>query len=160
MTATPSAVRPAGPAHRAARPRRRGDPDTPRRALVHFVLAGVAMVVLIAIGGASVSRAVAEDQALDDAQRLNSIVARTVVEPHLHDGLLTGDPAAVAAMREAADLITAGPVARVKLWAADGRVVFSDDPRLIGRHYPLGAEEAEGLDTGRAAAEITDLGRD
>src|SRR6185312_10732161 len=44
------------PAHRAAPARRRDpdtprrDPDTPRRALVHFALAGVVMVVLIAIG--------------------------------------------------------------------------------------------------------------
>jgi len=151
------------PAHRAAPARRRDpdtprrDPDTPRRALVHFALAGVVMVVLIAIGGGLVSRAVAEDQALDGAQRINSVVAHTVLEPHLRDGLLTGDPAAMATMREA--LLTSGPVARVKLWTADGRIVFSDDPRLIGQQYPLGIEETETLVTGRPAAEISDLSR-
>jgi hypothetical protein len=40
------------------------------------------------------------------------VIARTVVEPHLRDGLLTGDPAALDAMREAATLLTAGPVLR------------------------------------------------
>src|SRR4029078_10093748 len=38
-------------------------PGTPRRALVHFALAGVVTVVLIAVAGAFISRTVAEGQA-------------------------------------------------------------------------------------------------
>ncbi len=116
-------------------------------------------VALIAVAGAFISRTVAEGQALAEARRLNGVVARTVVEPHLRDGLLTGDPAALAPMREAARLLTDGPVLRLKLWTPDGRVVYSDDERLIGRQYPLGPDEAEVLVTGDAAAEITDLSR-
>jgi two-component system, NarL family, sensor kinase len=145
-------------AHRASR--RSQAPVTPRRALVHFALAGVATVLLIAVAGAFISRAAAEGQALDDARRINGVIARTVVEPHLRNGLLTGDPAAVAAIRETADVLTAGPVLRMKLWAPDGRIVFSDDARLIGRQYPLQPDEAEVLETGQAAADISDLSRD
>jgi signal transduction histidine kinase len=134
-------------------------PGTPRRALVHFALAGVVTVLLIAVAGAFISRTVAEGQALDGARRLNGVLARTVVEPRLDDGVLTSDPAALAAMRDAARLLTDGPVLRMKLWAADGRIVFSDDERLIGRQYPLEEDKAEVLDTGDAAAEITDLSR-
>ena len=161
MTATMSArPRTAAPSRRAAHRARRSGLGTPRRALVHFALAGVVTVVLIAVVGGFVSRAAAEDQALADAQRVNNVVARTVIEPHLRDGLLTGDPAATAAMQEAAALLRAGPVLRMKLWAPDGRIVFSDDPRLIGQRYELGDEEAEALLTNSAAAEITDLSRD
>jgi two-component system, NarL family, sensor kinase len=119
----------------------------------------VLTVVVIAVAGAFVSRTAAEGQALDGARRLNGVLARTVVEPHLRDGLLTGDPAALAAMRDAAGLLTGGPVQRMKLWTPDGRVVYSDDERLIGRQYPLGLDEAEVLVTGEAAAEISDLSR-
>jgi two-component system NarL family sensor kinase len=160
VTATlPTRSRIAAPSHRAAHRARRPAPGTPRRALVHFALAGVVTVLLIAVVGGFVSRAAAEDQALRDAQRINGVVARTVVEPHLYDGLLSGDPAAMAAMREAADLLTAGPVQRMKLWTPDGRIVFSDDPRLIGQRYELGPDEAAALVTGEADAEISDLSK-
>ena len=157
MTATlPAHRRSTAPSHRARRP----DPGTPRRALVHYVLAGVVTVVLLAVVGGFVCRAAAEDQALSDARRVNGVVARTVVEPNLRDGLLTGDPAALAAMREAAAVLTTGPVLRMKLWTPDGRIVFSDDARLVGRRFPLGEDETEVLATGRAAAEISDLSRE
>jgi two-component system NarL family sensor kinase len=167
VTMTSSTVRPAPrPVHRAAhratpRPvhRVRRTPDTPRRALVQFALAGVVMVLLLAVGGGFISRAVADHQALDDAQRVNNVVARTVIEPHLRDGLLTGDPEAMANMRETGALLTAGPVERMKLWAPDGRIVFSDEPRLIGQQYRLGAEETAMLATGGTDAEISDLTR-
>src|SRR5215207_8334085 len=144
---------------RAAHRARSAGAGTPRRALVHFALAGVLTVVLIAVAGAFVSRTAAEGQALDGARRLNGVLARTVVKPQLRDGLLTGDPAALAAMRDAARLLTDGPVQRMKLWTPDGRVVYSDDERLIGRQYPLEPDEAEVLVTGEAAAEISDLSR-
>ena len=144
---------------RAAHRARHSGSGTPRRALVHFALAGVVTVVLIAVAGAFISRTVAEGQALADARRVNGVVARTVVEPQLRDGLLTGDPAAIAAMRETARLLTDGPVLRLKLWAPDGRVVFSDDERLIGRQFALEHDEAEVLVTGDAAAEISDMSR-
>jgi len=161
VTVTLSARRTAAPAaHRAGHRARTSGPGTPRRALVHFALAGVVMVVLIAVVGGFVSRAVAEDQALSDAQRLNGVVARTVVEPHLRDGLLTGDPAALADMRRVSELLTSGPILRMKLWTPDGRIVYSDDERLVGQQYSLGPDEAEVLATGGAAAEISDLSRD
>jgi signal transduction histidine kinase len=156
MGVTSSVRRP--PAHRAAA--RSRPTGTPRTALVHFALAGIATVLLIAVAGGFVSRAAAEGQALDDARRINGVIARTVVEPHLRDGLLTGDPEALVPMREAAALLTEGPILRLKLWTPEGRIVFSDDPRLMGREYPLGEEEVEVLTTGTAVAEISDLSRD
>lgn len=160
MTATLPARRSAVPGpRRAAHRARMSGPGTPRRALVHFALAGVITVALIAVAGAFISRTVAESQALDGARRLNGVLARTVVEPRLQDGVLTGDPAALAALRDAARLLTDGPVLRMKLWTEDGRIVFSDDERLIGRQYPLEEDKSEVLETDEAAAEITDLSR-
>jgi signal transduction histidine kinase len=47
----------------------------------------------------------------------------------------------------------------VKLWSADGRIVYSDERRLIGERYPLGADELRVLRDGGVEAEISDLTR-
>ncbi len=51
-------------------------------------------------------------------------------------------------------------VTRVKLWTADGTVVYSDLPGLIGRRFTLDDEELEVMRTGGAAATVNDLGAD
>jgi two-component system, NarL family, sensor kinase len=48
---------------------------------------------------------------------------------------------------------------RVKLWAADGRLVYSDEPRLIGKRFPLGAEEVAVLRDGGVEAAVSHLPR-
>ena len=48
---------------------------------------------------------------------------------------------------------------RVKIWTADGRIVYSDEPRLIGSRYPLDDSKLEVLRTGGARAERSDARR-
>ena len=48
-------------------------------------------------------------------------------------------------------------IVRVKLWTKDGRILYSDEPALIGARYALGEEELELFDTGGADAELSDL---
>ena len=48
---------------------------------------------------------------------------------------------------------------RIKIWTADGRIVYSDETRLIGDRFPLGADELEVLASGGTDAEISDLSR-
>ena len=50
-------------------------------------------------------------------------------------------------------------VVRVKLWTRDGRIVYSDEPRLIGAMYPRGDDEIEALRSGETHAELSDLTR-
>jgi len=52
-----------------------------------------------------------------------------------------------------------GPVVRVKIWDASGRIVYSDEPRLIGERYALPAEALERLKTGGTSSEISNLSR-
>ncbi len=51
------------------------------------------------------------------------------------------------------------PVVRVKIWTESGRILWSDEPRLIGRHFPLGHEELDAMRAGRTNAEVSDLTR-
>jgi signal transduction histidine kinase len=46
---------------------------------------------------------------------------------------------------------------RVKLWDAAGRIVYSDEPRLIGSRFPLDAGKRNVLETGATRAELSDL---
>jgi signal transduction histidine kinase len=45
----------------------------------------------------------------------------------------------------------------VKIWALDGRIVYSDEPRLIGSRFPLDESKLEVVETGGSEAELSDL---
>jgi hypothetical protein len=51
------------------------------------------------------------------------------------------------------------PIVRVKVWDADGRIVYSDAPVLIGTHFPLGRGELALLRHGGIGADASDLAR-
>ena len=55
------------------------------------------------------------------------------MEPNVDERLLAGDPAAVeefdAVLRSRLEAVG---VVRVKIWAPDGRIVYSDEPELVG----------------------------
>jgi signal transduction histidine kinase len=74
--------------------------------------------------------------------------------------VLTGDPRALAALdRVVRRSVLRDPVVRVKLWDAGGRVLYSDEPRLIGERFALGGEEVAALRDGGVTAELSDLTR-
>jgi two-component system NarL family sensor kinase len=88
------------------------------------------------------------------------LVGQGIVEPELTDALLAGRPAAVARVERAVqERVLGEAIARVKVRTPDGRIVYSDEPRLLGARYRLGAEELAALRTGRAHAEDGDLSR-
>jgi signal transduction histidine kinase len=43
------------------------------------------------------------------------------------------------------------------VWNAEGRILYSDEPRLIGAHYPLAADDLAALRSGRTSAGVSDL---
>jgi signal transduction histidine kinase len=48
---------------------------------------------------------------------------------------------------------------RIKLWNVSGTVLYSDDPRLVGKQFPLDADARQALTTPHTEAEISDLQR-
>ena len=74
------------------------------------------------------------------------------------EGVLTGDPKALARIEDVVQgQILGESVVRVKIWARDGTILYSDEPRLIGERFALGEEEAELFETGGSDAELSDL---
>ncbi len=136
------------------------EPLSVTRAVTQFVLTGLVAVAVFLVGTLLVLRELGRREAVRDAREFAVLAGQGVVEPRLDDRLLRGDADAIASIdRLVHERVLSDRVMRVKIWDRDGRVVYSDEPRLIGSTYALGADEAEALRSGGAHAERSDLSR-
>src|SRR3977135_1850161 len=95
-------------------------------AVTQFVLAGLAAVVLISAGTIYHLRRNATSEAIRNAREVASIDGHAIAEPVLSDGVLTGDPHAMATLNAVVhERILSERVVRVKIWTPDGRVIYS-----------------------------------
>ena len=133
-------------------------PTSTRQALTRFAVASLVVAAAVGVAGAVVSRRAAQTAATDDARTVTEVLAHSVIIPNLTDGLVDGDPATIARMDEAVvGKVTAGSLVRVKLWTPEGRIVYSDEHRLIGASYPLAMDEQQVLRDNSVEAELSDL---
>ena len=129
-----------------------------RRPVAQFALAGLAVLAVFGAAAVLALRSLAHDEALRDARQFAALAGQGIVEPTLEPSLLEGDPAAVDAVdRIVNERVLGERVVRVKLWDATGRIVYSDEPRLIGSRFPLDASKREVLRSGATRAELSDL---
>ena len=143
------------------RSRAKGEPISTVGLLVRFTAAGLIVLLSLAALIAFIARQAGTAQASESARQVAFVTARGVVEPRLNGFVLAGEPAALSGFdRAMRDLVLQGSLVRVKLWNADGKIVYSDEPRLIGATFPLGAAEAEALRIqGSSESEVSDLSR-
>lgn len=136
----------------------RGQGPSVRIVVVRFMIPGLVALVALAVGVLLVLRPLGERQAVDDARTLATLAGQGVVEPALRDAVFDGDRQALEQLdRVVLTRVLNDDVVRVKIWAPDGRIVYSDEPRLIGRRYPLEAEKLEVLREGNTVAELSSL---
>jgi len=132
----------------------------PRLVIVQVAVAAVLVIVAVAVLGAVAARRLAEREAIDDTRRHTDLIADAVLQPVLAEGLLTGDRESLSAVdRVVRNQVLSETVVRVKLWSADGRILYSDEPRLTGQPMALGEDERAALQGPVVRAEVTDLGR-
>jgi two-component system NarL family sensor kinase len=123
-------------------------------ATVRFALSGLAALVLAGGVAAYALSRTGEREAIREARLVTRVLAQGAIEPNLTDRLVAGEPGAVAAMdRIVRRRVLNDPVARLKLWTERGRIVYSDEPRLIGKRFPLGPEKREIFERGGDLAE-------
>ena len=140
-----------------------GGPTGPRRTSVarlvyRFALAGLLTMFLVALATGLVSRHIATTQAVSDARDIAWITGNGIIQPALTDALADGDPNAIAALDPVVrSSVLRNSLVRVKIWRPDGTIVYSDEPRLIGRQFDLGAAEQRVLRTDNALAHVSDL---
>jgi two-component system, NarL family, sensor kinase len=123
-----------------------------------LALAGLVVAVALGVVGAFASKRAAENQAIREASRLTEVLAQGVVMPNLEDSLVRSDPAAVKKLDTVVvGRLTNGPLFRIKLWTDDGRIVYSDDHRLIGARFSLAPEDLRAFHDKRPQADVSDL---
>lgn len=128
------------------------------RQVGQFIALALLAVVLVGVATAIASRRAGEREAITDRSTEALIKAQSFVEPVITEGLLTGDPAAVAPVADVVELsVLSSELVRVKIWTADGLIVYSDEPRLEGQQFELGQEERDAIRDGLLQAEISDL---
>lgn len=128
--------------------------------VAQFALAGIVAVVIVVIATSLASGRVGEREAIVDARSQTLVRARDVVEPLVTDGLLTSESAAVNAVDDVVRrAVLDASLIRVKIWRADGTIIYSDEARLIGTQYDLGEEELTSLAGGAVEAEVSDLSK-
>lgn len=128
---------------------------------VYAQLVGLTLVVLAVVGtvGAVLSSVEARREAVVDATQRARVVTEAVVEPSLRDDVLTGSAASTAVLDQAVRRFVLGDaVVRVKLWSGDGRILYSDERRLMGERYDLSDDERAVLrGDGVPSATVSDL---
>jgi signal transduction histidine kinase len=135
-----------------------GDRTTVAAALTQFTIAGLLATVVLGIAGVYALQRAGRNEATDDAKRVTNLIADGIVQPMLTPQALDGDPAALRALdRHVRQHALGGSVVRIKVWAPDGRIVYSDEPRLIGSRYKLGEDDRDVLEHGGTEAELSDL---
>jgi two-component system NarL family sensor kinase len=141
--------------------RRTAPADRPirmRRIFAQVIAATAVVLVVVAVAGSVASRRVAERQSVNAAAQTTDLLAESVFQPALEDGLLTGSPAAFAHLDKAVRTRVLGDlVVRVKLWTPAGRIIYSDEPRIVGKTFALGEEEQAVLKKPTTVAEVSDL---
>ena len=93
-----------------------------------------------------------------DAGQYGELAGRAALAPFITDKLLTGDKTAIADIEKAGNaLIKEGKAAHVKVWSVQGRVLWSDEPRLIGKTFEFDDEEKKLLDGKGTLASLSHL---
>ena len=123
------------------RPRRKdpiGSTSEIRLALTRFLLVGLASLVLVAIPTVLLFQNIAEDRALKGAIANWRNLSAHLLAPQMTSGVLSGDRASLAQIDAIVRPgIRDGSIVRIKIWDMTGRVLYSNEPALIGRVYPL-----------------------
>ncbi len=120
-----------------------------RSPVVQFLLLGLLTMVIIAIGTDYLAGRSAEREALSESRRTNAVLARSVAQPYVSEGLQQSSPGDIDRFqRKILDRLVSGDVVRVNFWSADGRIVYSSSNLKTGQTYPLGAARTRVLATG------------
>ncbi len=137
-----------------------GPPPRTGTAVARFMIGSLLAIAVVVVGGFLALRSVTTKEAVRDTKDRVAAEGRLLEGVGLDDGVLHGDPQAMAKLDAVVrSQILKGSIIRVKIWSREGVVLYSDEPRLIGRRFALAADDRALFDTSRADAELSDLDR-
>ncbi|MFJ6651206.1 sensor histidine kinase [Microbacterium sp. NPDC091313] len=133
-------------------------PVSARGVVVRLAAGLVAVVVVVGVLAGFAAQWLAEREAVNDAATVTDVLADAVIRPALTDALADGDAEAVASFdRIVRDQVLGDDVVRVKIWNPDGRVLYADEPQLIGRTFALDEAQRLALANPSTRADVSDL---
>jgi signal transduction histidine kinase len=140
--------------------RQSGSQPEVRVAVRWFLLLSVVAMVVVGAVAIAVSMHVARTQAVDDAARGARSIANGLVAPLCTPALRRGEQGAIDALEIVVrNRMRDGSILRIKVWSADGQILYSDATALIGRTFDLDEEDRKLLGTNQASAQISNLQR-
>jgi diguanylate cyclase (GGDEF)-like protein len=119
-------------------------------------------LLLIALLGVVLARSISSDireRNLDSSQHVAVVLSRVGVQSHLSSEAIAKGltPAEITTLDT--ELQRGGlsnQIKRIKVWSPDGRVVYSDERRLIGRHFDVEGDLHKAL-RGQVVADVSHL---
>lgn len=130
----------------------------PRRLLAQLIVGLIVVLIAVGLIGSLAAKRLAEREAVNDAADRADLFAEAIVQPALSTALVQGDEQAVARMDALMRASVLGPdVVRVKIWDPSGRILYADQPELVGRTFALDEEQREALSAPRTIAEVSNL---
>ena len=127
------------------------------RLLMRFTVAGIVVMVLLAIGIAVAARMEAVQKGIDEARHTTWVVAYAV-QPLLVPGIASGDALAVAALDNAVRRFMRGTRwCGSRSGTSKGRFSTPTPPSLIGQQFDLGPDQRRALEEGTGIAGVSDL---
>lgn len=124
------------------------------RAIAGLILGAVLAFLLVGLAAVLVARSIALDNALDEAERSAHMVGNDIILPDL-PAAIAGDRAAIVRLNAA--VADHDAIVRVKVWARDGAIVYSNNPAAIGRRFPLDEKVRAAIDNQASFVDISDL---
>lgn len=115
-----------------------------RLAVTRFVILSFATLLILGVVTVLVSRHIARDEAFRDARVRSEEIARSVAAPLVDSAVRRRDPDAMQDLDVALrNWIRFDSVRHIVLWDAEGRVLWAQDPVVVGRKIDLTAEVRE-----------------
>src|SRR4051794_34052988 len=104
--------------------------------VARFTAVGLAVLAALVALLTMAARKAGTDQATNAASEVALVIAKGVVDPRLDARVLAGDQVALRGFDDAIRrYVLSSSLVRVKLWDSTGRIVYSDQPQLIGTRW-------------------------
>lgn len=129
-----------------------------RWAVVRFTVSSLVALIVLTAGTILIAERIARHQALEYASAQGAGMAHRLAAPLVNLGVRRNP----GASSEDLDFVMSnrmadGSLSHVKLWDADGRIIWADDEALIGRRFELEDDVAALFGTSDVTAEVSDL---
>ena len=133
-------------------------PRLPKLGLVgQFSVMSLIPIVLLGVVLARTVKEQVTSRSLANAEETAQLISQSSVQQHLtpadvRDGLSREELRVLNG--ELRNSQVSERIARIKLWNRSGRVVYSDDSKIVNRKFPMGGDLEEALD-GEVESEVT-----